>query len=209
LHNDDVHTFDEVIDALHEPRLSRRSQLNPDDPINQSLVTNHEAAVEMTHRVDADGQVTVKSFTSLHGAMQGFRRLKSRGLQCSVVSTAQTDVEHRARALSAWLSEISAAHPAAAVLVVHALVQAGRPRDIAGIPVWQEAHMIPAWATTEPLTTVQELRRRFTAFPPHLGSSYLTSEEAESLYEMATDINSQHFREMTGTGKVCCVNLMR
>ena len=199
LHNDDVHTFDEVIDALHETRLSRRNQVNPDDPINQSLVTLREAANEMTHHVDADGQVTVKSFTSLHAAMQGFRRLKSRGLHCSVVSTAQTDMEHRARALSSWLSEISATHPAAAVLVVHALVKAGHARDLAGISVWQEARMIPAWAATEPLTTVPALRRRFMAFPPHLATSYLTSEEAEKLYDMATEINSQQFREMTGT----------
>ena len=202
LHNDDVHTFDEVIDALHEPRLSRRNHTNPEDPINQSLVTLREAANDMTHHVDTDGQVTVKSFTSLHAAMQGFRRLKSRGLHCSVVSTAQTDMEHRARALSSWLSEISAAHPAAAVLVVHALVEAGHTRDLAGISVWQEARMIPAWATTEPLTTVQALRRRFMTFPPHLETSYLTSEEAEKLYDMATEINSRQFREMTGMSAI-------
>jgi hypothetical protein len=196
LHNDDVHTFDEVIDALHEPRHARRNQNNPDDPQNQSLVTLREAANEMTHHVDADGQVTVKSFTSLHSAVQGFRRLKSRGLHCAVVSTAQTDMEHRARALSSWLSEISAAHPAAAVLVVHALVQVGMPQDLAGISVWQEPRTIPAWAA--PLTSVQECRRRFMSFPPHLATSYLTSEEAEKLHAMALQVNSQGFSEMTG-----------
>lgn len=196
LHNDDVHTFDEVIDALHEPRHTRRNQGNPDDPQNQSLVTLREAANEMTHHVDADGQVTVKSYTSLHSAMQGFRRLKSRGLHCAVVSTAQTEMEHRARALSSWLSEISAAHPSAAVLVVHALVQVGMPQDLAGISVWQEPRTIPAWAA--PLTSVQECRRRFMSFPPHLATSYLTSEEAEKLHTMAMQLNPQGFTEMTG-----------
>ncbi len=201
LQNDDVHTFDEVIDALHEPRHPRRNQNNPDDPQNQSLVTDREAANNMTHHVDSDGQVTVKNYNTFHSAMQGFRRLKSRGLHCAVVSTAQTDMEHRARALSSWLSEISAAHPSAAVLVVHALVKVGRPQDLAGIPVWQEPRTIPPWACAGPLTSVDDCRRRFLAFPPHLSSSYLTSEEAEKLHELALYINPQEFIEMTGTKK--------
>lgn len=198
LHNDDVHTFDEVIDALHEPRQARRAQTNPDDPQNQSLVTMREAANEMTHHVDADGQVTVKNYSTFHAAVQGFRRLKSRGLHCAVVSTAQADMEHRARALSSWLSEISAAHPAAAVLVVHALVQVGRPQDLAGIAVWQEPRTIPPWACPCPLRTNEDCRRRFGQFPPHLSSSYLTSEEAEILHETALRINPQQFIQMTG-----------
>lgn len=201
LHNDDVHTFEEVIDALHDSRHTRRS-LGSDDP---PLVTLREAANEMTHHVDADGQVSVKAYSSLHSAVQGFRRLKSRGLHCAVVSTAQTDMEHRARALSSWLSEISAAHPAAAVLVVHALVQAGRPTELVGTAVWQEARTIPAWAMTEPLLDVHALRRRFTAFPPHLSSSYLTSEEAEKLYDMATTLNATQFRDMTGKPASFCL----
>ena len=197
LHNDDVHTFDEVIDALHEPRHARRNQSNADDAQNQSLVTLKEAANEMTHHVDADGQVTVKTYTSFHPAMQGFRRLKSRGLHCAVVSTAQTDMEHRARALAAWLSEISAAHPAAAVLVVHALVQAGRPQDLTGISVWQEPRTIPAWASA-PMKSVMDCRRRFMAFPPHFATSYLTSEEAEKLHEIALQVNPLGFADATG-----------
>ena len=174
----------------------------PDDPQNQSLVTLRDAANEMTHHVDADGQVTVKTYTSLHTAMQGFRRLKSRGLHCAVVSTAQVDMEHRARALSSWLSEISAAHPSAAVLVVHALVKVGRPQDLAGIPLWQEPRTIPPWVCKAPLKTVEDCRRRFLAFPPHFSSSYLTSEEAEKLHEMALQINQQGFIEMTGTSVI-------
>jgi len=45
------------------------------------------------------------------------------GLESAVVRTAQVDLELRARALTACLSQVAAAHPAAAVLVVHALVQ--------------------------------------------------------------------------------------
>ena len=154
LHNDDVHTFDEVIDALHEPRHSRRNQ-NSDDPQSQSLVTLREAANEMTHHVDADGQVTVKTYSSIPSAMQGFKRLKSRGLHCAVVSTAQLDMELRARALSSWLAEISAAHPAAAVLVVHALLQVQSTQDLAGVAVWQEARSIPPWVAAGEADEVQ------------------------------------------------------
>ncbi|KAL3924864.1 MAG: hypothetical protein SGILL_000787 [Bacillariaceae sp.] len=197
LHNDDVHTFDEVIDALHEPR-HRRNQ-NSDDPLSQSLVTQRDAANEMTHHVDADGQVTVKVFSSIPSAMQGFKRLKSRGLHCAVVSTAQVDMEQRARALSSWLAEISAAHPAAAVLVVDALLQVRSTNDLGGIAVWQEARSIPAWVAAGETDEVQACRRRFQAFPPHLASSYVTSEEAEKLHGMAMELNANAFVELTGT----------
>jgi hypothetical protein len=198
LHNDDVHTFDEVIDALHEPRHSRRNQ-NLDDPISRSLVTQREAASEMTHHVDADGQVTVKAYASVASAMIGFRRLKSRGLHCAVVSTAQVDAELRARALSSWLAEISAAHPAAAVLVVHALLQINSSQDLGGVAVWQEARSIPAWVAPAEGDEVLACRRRFQAFPPHLASSYVTSDEAEKLFEMALEVNAHAFLELTGT----------
>ena len=180
LHNDDVHTFDEVIDALHEPRHTRRSGGN-DDGQSQSLVTLREAANEMTHHVDADGQVTVKTYSSVMSAMQGYRRLKSRGLHCAVVSSAQVDMEQRARALATWLSEISAAHPAASVLVVHALVQARSHHRLGGVSVWPEARIIPPWTSLKQTDEIQACRRRFNAFPPHLPTSYVSSDEAEKL----------------------------
>lgn len=197
LHNDDVHTFDEVIEALHEPRHSRRSQANPDDPQNQSLIPLREAANEMTHHVDADGQVTVKTYSSIGTALQGFRRLKSRGLHCAVVSTAQVDIEQRARALSTWLAEISAAHPAAAVIVVHALVQVGAGDEIGEVPVWRKPRTIPAWAGGDKEDETS-LSRKFSAFPPHLASSYLTSEEAEKLHGLSLRIDMTTFKEITG-----------
>jgi len=196
LHNDDVHTFDEVIDALHEPRHNRL----PEDAPLPPLVANRDDAEEMTHHVDADGQVMVKSYQSIALALQGYRRLKSkqRGLHCAVVGTSVVDAENRARALTLWLSEISAAHPAAAALVVHALVQLNH--DLAGIQVWHEARSIPAWASLitdeDDLTTC---RRRFYAFPPHLASSYVTREDAETLHRLGMEMNSTMFQEMTGT----------
>jgi hypothetical protein len=198
LHNDDVHTFDEVIDALHEPRHSRRNTANADGTQNQSLVTLREAANDMTHHVDADGQVTVKTYVEIGLAMQGFRRLKSRGLHCAVVSTPQVDIEQRARALSTWLAEISSAHPAAAVLVVHALVQISTHHDLGGISVWHEPRTIPGWAAAGQGDDIESCRRRFQSFPPHLASSYLTGEEAEKLHEAAIGLNAAGLVELTG-----------
>ena len=83
LHNDDVHTFDEVIEALHEPRHIRWAT---DDATLPSLVANRDDADEMT-------QVTVKSYQSIALAMQGYHRLKGkqRGMHCAVVGTSVVD----------------------------------------------------------------------------------------------------------------------
>lgn len=114
LHNDDVHTFDEVIDALHEPRSSFRrgnehhpaafnalnnANNNTNDTTEErqpSLVPLREQANDMTHQVDTNGQVTVKIYDDCISAMQGYRRLKTRGLHCALVSTAQLHLEQRA-----------------------------------------------------------------------------------------------------------------
>jgi len=197
LHNDDVHTFDEVIEALRSTNIHRNNN-STDDSQTQSLVPRREAATEMTHHVDADGQVPVKTYSSIQSAMKGYRRLKSRGLHCSVVSTAQIDMELRARHLSSWLAEISAAHPSAAVLVVHALLQIKSTQDLGGIAVWQEARTIPPWVTPDETDEIQACRRRFQSFPPHLASSYVTSDEAEMLHQIAMKVNPNTFLEMTG-----------
>jgi Putative zinc finger in N-recognin (UBR box) len=165
LHNDDVHTFEEVIDALHEPR-SRIADGAP--PQFASLVSLRENATEMTHHVDADGQVTVKTYSNIASAMKGYQRLKSRGLQCAVVTTAQVDAEHRARALAAWLTGVAAAHPAAQAILVQALESSN-----------VGARMMPAWIAD------LDWKAKFQAFPPHWDSSYLTREEAERLHELA------------------------
>lgn len=195
LHNDDVHTFDEVIEALHgDPRMRRHM----DDPAN-ILVPARESATEMTHHVDADGQVTVKVYSSIIEAMVGFKRLKASGLHCAVVSNAQVQTELRARVLIAWLSEICAAHPAAAALVVHALVQVDPFHDLGGVQVWSTARMIPPWAALDQMDEPMRCRRRFHAFPPHLMSSYLTREECELIHGIALEINATSFVGLTGT----------
>ena len=201
LHNDDVHTFDEVIEALHgDPRLRRHSddhQSAAND--TQSLVLLRESAAEMTHHVDSDGQVTVKAYADLTAAMSGHQRLKASGLHCAVVSVAQTQLEARARALTSWLSEISAAHPAAAALVVHALVQIDADHDLGGVQVWPQARMIPPWAALDVDDDVMSCQRRFQAFPPHLLSSFVTRQEAELLHATAMEMNPTGFMQLTGT----------
>lgn len=222
LHNDDVHTYDEVIDALHEPRHIRRNVNNANEQQQlPSLVSLRENATEMTHRVDTDGQVTVKTYNNVAAAMRGFRRLKSRGLHCAMVSTAQVDAENRARALCAWLTDVAASHPAAQALLVHALVQLpGRSNhdddDLAGVYTWHPSRMIPPWTALwaeqehseygqlMPYNEVSACRQRFDAFPPHLASSYLTREEAELLHGMALVVPSvtggvNHFVVLTRT----------
>ena len=198
LHNDDVHTFDEVIEALRSTNTHRNNNSTDESQSQQSLVPRREAATEMTHHVDADGQVPVKTYSSIQSAMRGYRRLKSRGLHCSVVSSAQIDMELRARHLSSWLAEISAAHPSAAVLVVHALLQIKSTQDLGGIAIWQEARTIPPWVTPDETDEIQACRRRFQSFPPHLASSYVTSDEAEKLHQRAMKMNASAFLEMTG-----------
>lgn len=198
LHNDDVHTFDEVIDALHEPRQSRRNNSSEGDQQSSSLVQMRDRATDMTHHVDADGQVTVKHYSTINAAMQGFRRLKSRGLHCAVVGTAQVNLEERAKSLCTWLTEISSAHPGAAALVVHALVQVNPKHDLASVGVWQEARTIPPWAGLGQEGELHVCRKRFSAFPPHLPSSYVTREEAEMLHGTAMKLNPTGFVEMTG-----------
>ena len=225
LHNDDVHTFDEVIEALHEsrplhePRQVRRTidttgsgeEALPAPPQFASLVSLRENATEMTHHVDADGQVTVKTYNNIASALRGYRRLKSRGLHCAVVSTAQVDLEHRAKAVCAWLTELAAAHPAAQAILVHALVQVpashgtSKPTnghgDLAGVYTWHPCRMIPSWSSilnedsrSNESALWMACRQRFDAFPPHLPSSYLTREEAELLHGMAiVAINSNPY----------------
>ena len=199
LHNDDVHTFDEVIDALHEPRQSRRNTPGDDDQEAPPLVPMRDTATEMTHHVDADGQVTVKSYNTMGAALLGFRRLKSRGLHCAVVGSAQVSLEQRAKAVSNWLVEISSAHPSAAAMVVHALVQVELQHNLGPISVWHHARTIPSWAALDTSDEAEACRRRFSAFPPHLASSYVTREESELLHELAMSINPNALVELTGT----------
>lgn len=200
LHNDDVHTFDEVIEAMHESRHRRNAA---GGAMSESLVSRREQATTLTQHVDSDGQVTVLNYDRLPTAMQGFRRLKSRGLHCSVVSTPQVQQELRARNLIAWLSEISSSHPVASALIVQALVQvqgSTNEKPFAGLCcVWKECKSIPSWASfdTDERTACH---RRFTTFPPHWQSSYLTKQESRDLYHLARSlVPPSRLAEVTGT----------
>ncbi|GKY92493.1 hypothetical protein MPSEU_000219700 [Mayamaea pseudoterrestris] len=197
LHNDDVHTYEEVIAALHETRPGRRT-VGAGSVGEQSLVTARERAQDMTQHVDSDGQVTVKTYSRIPAAMQGFRRLKSRGLHGAVVSVSQVQLEMRAKNLTVWLQEVAAAHPAAAALTVHALVQVDPEHDLAGVHVWRQARMMPLWAGVENILSEEEiLSKRFDAFPPHLLSSYVTREESELLHGIAMSTQPEQFVLLT------------
>lgn len=203
LHNDDVHTFDEVIDALHESSSRHRRGNSGSAMASESLVSRREQATSLTQLVDSDGQVTVTSYDNLASALVGFRRLKSFGLHCAVVSSPQVQQELRARSLIAWLAEIASAHPVASSLVVQALVQVQgsvNEKPFAGLtPVWKESRSIPLWASgdSDERTACQ---RRFTTFPPHWESSYLTQQESGNLYKLARAlVPPSRLAEVTGT----------
>jgi len=185
LHNDDVHTFEEVIEALNGRRVLHEDA--------HQLVPHRESATKMTHLVDSEGQVTVREYLSLKTALQGFQRLKSVGLHCSVVSTPQIQLEQRAQELVSWLVEISTAHSAATALIVQAFVQVDRDHSIGGVAVWKEERFIPAFCGSECLSDKERTRIRLEVFPPQLPSSYLTREEAELLHGMAMDMNQNGF----------------
>ena len=206
LHNDDIHTYDEVTDALYRQarvfNSTQPSNENDETDTSNGIVATLDDAKKKTGRVDSDGQVIVRSYTSMKGAMAGFERLKRFGLHCAVVSTAQTDLELRARVLLSWLSDIADAHPAAAALVVHALVDVTEGHDSIGETyVWGNSRMLPPWAFTDDYfamakVSIQEnksgnqnivpgWRRRMDVFPPNQQSSFLTREESQQLHSLS------------------------
>ena len=212
LHNDDVHTYDEVIDSLWgRGRSFNRPTLRPEDSFDErdaamGLVKDKNSATEKTGKVDADGQVIVRDYNTMKGAMAGFDRLKAHGLHSSVVSTPQIELENRARMLISWLADIAEAHPAVSALVIHALVDVTEGSDAFGNTfVWGDAKMIPSWSFSEghlssarvsinededDLYSIPGWRRRLDVFPPNLESSFLTREESRQLHKLG--FVSQH-----------------
>jgi hypothetical protein len=106
---------DDVIEALHDPRHAPRgnatSSCEEQDPANSLLATHREDACEMTHHVDADGQVTVKLFTSVAHAMSGFRRSKKSWRTLFGCQYVQGDLELRVKRLAAWRSDVKRRQP--------------------------------------------------------------------------------------------------
>lgn len=187
LHNDDVHTFEEVIEALHTSRRRRESTI--DHLQDDIFVTDKAKAEHMTQLVDSDGQVIVKNFKDFKNALKGFKQLKRQGLHCAVVSSSQLSAEDRARNLLLWLSDIASAHPGASALVCHALVDVTSGDEVfAGVNVWPEPRQIPCWAG------VSDSIKRFQAFPVMETSSYLTRESSRKIYELGTELEASQQR---------------
>ena len=221
LHNDDVHTYDEVITALYQGQRNLRPvppHVDAGDGTSETdtstgLVRSNKIASDLTQHVDSDGQVIVRAYSTFDGAKAGFDRLKKRELHCSIISTPQVDLELRARTLLSWLKDISAAHPAVSALVVHALVDVTEGTDMIGnVLVWGGAHMLPPWSFSPSYLSSTQIaisedddntndslpgwRRRMDVFAPHLSSSYLTREEARHLHSIGFtaphDLRSPH-----------------
>ncbi len=193
LHNDDVHTFDEVIDALHPPSRSRLEN-NAESTPKEVFIPDRNEAEYMTQLVDSEGQVLVKTYNNFQAAEAGFLQLKNQGLHCSVVSNVQLIAEDRAKSLLSWLCEISTAHPGVSALVCHALVDVlAGDQVFADVNVWPESRQIPCWAgTTDPM-------KRYIAFPPEKNSSYLTRKRAKDLYQFCMRYDSRSFMKQSGS----------
>ena len=106
------------------------------------------------------------------------------------MSTAQVCAENRAKSLLTWLAEISSAHPGVSALVCHALVDvSGGDELFAGVHVWLESRQIPSWAGTA------DYSKRFQSFPAMELSSFLTREQARSVYKEGTHIDTIQGRD--------------
>jgi len=240
LHNDDVHTFDEVIDALNGSGGTtnaananaaanngnhRRGGMNqhqhqhqhhnndPDNHHNHAnmngendnnnnnnndnnvpLIAERSEADSMTQLVDSDGQVVVKQFSSFKAALLGYKRTKTRGLHCAIISTPQLDAEERARALLQWLTDVAAAHPGVAAMVCHALVDVSEGDEMfAGVCMWPEPRQIPCWSTSP-------INSNSGAFPVDECGSYMTRDAARDLYCRGMEVDRQRTQTQTLSG---------
>ena len=105
LHNDDVHTFQQVTDALVALQLSSM------------------AAKSLTERVDADGHALVK--TGPPGRlMPALASLAEEGLLASMVDERQMEREERAARLLGWLAGLAAQVDGLARIVAELLTEA-------------------------------------------------------------------------------------
>jgi len=189
IHNDDIHTYDEVTAALFDRGATGSYNNQEEEYTDGPLILREQDAHNMTASVDTDGQVIVRKFSRFLSALKGFQRLKRTGLHCAVISTPQLDLEERARVLMIWLHDVAAAHPAAASIVVQGLVDVTEGKDLLGaVHVWGTAHMTPPWCCRESHAdldyTVPNWRQRFEFFPPHRQSSFLTREECFRLHNL-------------------------
>lgn len=197
IHNDDIHTYDEVTAALFDRSATASNNNQEEEYSDGSLILREQDALNMTAGVDTDGQSMVRKFSSFLSAFKGFQRLKRTGLHCAIISTPQLDLEDRTRVLMTWLHDVAAAHPAAASLVIQGLVDVTEGKDLLGdVHVWGAAHMIPPWCCRDDSTSSLDVaipgwRKRLDFFPPHLQSSFLTRDECVRLHNLHV-FSNQH-----------------
>ena len=198
------------------------SDVDPSAP----LVPRIDEATDLTRKVDADGQVTVRAYETINDAGIGFSRLREHvGLHCAVLTSARIESDERAKVLLEWLGSLIGSHPAVSAIIVQCLVDVTEGEDVLcserntskiasipgkcrGVVTWLTPKMLPCWSGTSELWSghassnnifVPSWRRRFDAFPPHLDSSYLTREEGRELFRLGlTSDDSNSFIQATG-----------
>ncbi len=230
LHNDDIHTYDEVTEALYRQMRSYSNPQPKNDEKDETdtahgIVDSLDEAKVLTGRVDSEGQAVVKAYSTMNGAMAGFERMKRFGLHCAVLSSPQLDLEARARVLLSWLSDIAEAHPAVSALVVQALVDVTEGLDsLGGVYVWGNSRMIPPWSFSDGYlsssrVSIQEYgfedgidipgwRRRMDVFPPHLQSSFLTREESKRLHVLGRATLNETSSPRKGMCTIQCCHVL-
>ncbi len=195
------------------------SEVDPSAP----LIPPIDVATELTRKVDADGQVSVRAYGTINDAGIGFSRLReSAGLHCAVLTSARIESEERAKVLLEWLGSLIGSHPAVSAIIVQCLVDVTEGEDVLcskknetisipgncrGVVGWLTPKMMPCWSGTSEMWSgkacsnifVPAWRRRFDAFPPYLESSYLTREEGRELFRLGMKSeNSNSFIHATG-----------
>jgi len=143
------------------------SEVDPSSP----LVPQVSTATDLTRKVDADGQVLVRTYQTLNAAGIGFSRLRqSAGLHCAVLPSSRMEGEERAKVLLEWLGGLIGSHPCVASLVVQCLVDVTEGEDVLchtdddgdddaveknnndgmskGVAVWSTPRMMPCWSGT-------------------------------------------------------------
>lgn len=135
LHNDDVHTFEEVIDALQ--------QLSCDKPN------------ELTQKVDSEGQVVAKKFDTKEATFAAFEKFKSHGLLCAIATPELEQQESDARGICNYLTELANAHTAIANAIVEALVADLNPRTV---PKWDVNGILNVQDESSYLTELEQYR---------------------------------------------------
>lgn len=213
-----------MVDAEDTPLSPTGMQFVSEVDPSAALIAPIDVATDLTRKVDADGQVSVRAYETINDAGIGFSRLReSAGLHCEVLTSARIESEERAKVLLEWLGSLIGSHPAVSAMIVQCLVDVTEGDDVLcgernnktssipgkcrGVAGWLTPKMMPCWSGTSELWSGKESRniiipawrRRFDAFPPYLESSYLTREEGRELFRLGMmSEESDSFIDATG-----------